>query len=177
MTLRHASPADRESIRAICLEAFDASENEQVAKLATELLIEIDEAPPPFTLIAEEKRAPIGTVAFSPVRLRDVSGFIGYILAPLAVRPDFQGDGIGKALAEAGLQEAKRQGARMAFVYGDPAYYGRFGFGAELAQPFDPPFRLQYPDGWQAIHLAAGTSSIAPGPIDCVKALRRPELW
>lgn len=55
-------------------------------------------------------------------------------LAPLAVLPGRQGWGIGSALVRAALARAKEVGWAAAFVLGDPAYYGRFGFAADAAR-------------------------------------------
>ena len=44
-------------------------------------------------------------------------------------------------------------GVDILFVYGDPKYYSRFGFSADAAVRYIPPYRLQYPFGWQGIAL------------------------
>ena len=44
-------------------------------------------------------------------------------------------------------------GVNVVFVYGDPKYYGKFGFSAEVASAYSPPYELQYPFGWQAVAL------------------------
>lgn len=56
------------------------------------------------------------------------------LLGPLAVDPVFQGAGIGRALVEHSLALAGRRGHRAAVLVGDPAYYGRFGFGRSGAR-------------------------------------------
>lgn len=60
-------------------------------------------------------------------------------LAPLAVAPGRQGAVLGAALVRAALARAEAEGWRGAFVLGDPAHYGRFGFTAEAAAGFDSP--------------------------------------
>ncbi len=49
-------------------------------------------------------------------------------LAPLAVAPTRQGQGVSAALVQAGLAACREQGAGAVSVLGDLAYYGRFGF-------------------------------------------------
>lgn len=49
-------------------------------------------------------------------------------LGPIAVAPDRQGEGIGRALIEAGLAELRLRNAGGCALIGDPALYGRFGF-------------------------------------------------
>jgi len=63
------------------------------------------------------------------------------------------------------------------FVYGDPQYYGRFGFEADAATPYTPPYRLRYPDGWQAIPLNNYDISGSTGTLSCVASLCDPKLW
>jgi putative acetyltransferase len=49
-------------------------------------------------------------------------------LAPIAVLPDLQRQGIGKALIEAGIDKIRASGEPFVIVLGHPGYYPRFGF-------------------------------------------------
>jgi putative acetyltransferase len=49
-------------------------------------------------------------------------------LAPLAVLPDYQGQGIGSLLVQHSLKECARLGFKAVVVLGSPKYYPRFGF-------------------------------------------------
>ena len=84
-----------------------------------------------LSLVAVEDEVVLGHVAFSPVTVdgRDI-GWFG--LAPVAVRPDRQGCGLGDALVRAGLARLIAQGAKGCVVLGNPQYYGRFGFAVAL---------------------------------------------
>ena len=73
---------------------------------------------------------------FSP--MRSPEGALG--LAPVSVRPDLHGNGIGGALIREGLDEARKRGFKAVFVLGDPPYYTRFGFAPELARGYATPF-------------------------------------
>lgn len=70
----------------------------------------------------------LGHVVFSPVELEPPSPYQGLGLAPLAVRPNAQRQGIGSDLVKAGLEACRAATAGFVVVLGDPAYYGRFGF-------------------------------------------------
>lgn len=177
MTIVDAAISDQGAIRDICLAAFDAVEAETVAELAVALLEEAP-APPSIHLVAEIEGRLVGQVTFTPVCRTDTGERIGAILAPLAVSPDQQGRGIGSALVREGLcREARGEGG-LVFVYGDPAYYGRFGFERETARAFMPPHPLSQPEGWLAVALeGADLPDEAPVSIECVAALSRPELW
>ncbi len=61
-------------------------------------------------------------------------------LAPLAVLPAFQRQGIGAALIRAAVETAREEGWKAIFVLGDQVYYNRFGFRADLAAGFSSPY-------------------------------------
>lgn len=52
----------------------------------------------------------------------------GMGLAPVAVLPEFQHQGIGTGLIQLGLESVKNQGSSFVVVLGHPTYYSRFGF-------------------------------------------------
>jgi putative acetyltransferase len=82
-----------------------------------------------LALVAERPGALAGYAAFPRLDLEldgravPVAG-----LAPVAVMPALQHQGIGAALIRDGLARLKDRGERLVFVLGDPAYYARFGF-------------------------------------------------
>ena len=76
----------------------------------------------------------IGYVAFSLAY--NGNQLCGLHLAPMAVAPDFQKQGIGSELLRFALrQEAIK--SQTLFVLGEPAYYARFGF-EPCSQPICP---------------------------------------
>lgn len=64
-------------------------------------------------------------------------------LAPVAVKPGWQGRGIGSALIREAHERLRKAGERIVLVLGDPEYYERFGFSGEAASrlrtPYDGP--------------------------------------
>lgn len=54
-------------------------------------------------------------------------------LGPVAVVPEHQGEGVGSRMIRFGLELAEERGWRSVFVLGEPEFYGRLGFRAELA--------------------------------------------
>lgn len=176
MNIRVATQQDRGDIERVHWSAFPEGERELVAKLAIDLLAE-DTTPPTVSLLAEADGAVVGHVAFSPVAIADHAGCQAYILAPLAVQADLQKRRIGSTLVEHGMRQLAAAGAHVVFVYGDPEYYGRFGFTADAARNYTTPYPLQYPFGWQAVILNACGIGDDPAVITCVGALCHPELW
>jgi len=174
--IRNANKTEVEAIRGIHLSAFPDAERERIAKLAVDLLLE-DTTPPVLSLVAEADLRIVGHVAFSPVAIDGNEDFHGYILAPLAVRSDHQKQGLGSQLVEEGMRRLSETNASFLLVYGDPEYYGRFGFRTDVAEPFLPPFELEHPFGWQGLMLRERGSEIHPARIHCVSSLSDPALW
>ena len=176
MNIRTATSQDRDDIKRIYSSAFPIAESEMVAKLAIDLLSE-NTTPRILSLVAEIDDALVGHVAFSPVQIGNNQNCQAYILAPLAVQPDYQKRRIGSTLIEYGLKNLSSMGVNVVFVYGDPKYYGRFGFNADAAHNYTTPYSLQYPFGWQAIILNECDIQKAPVAIDCVASLCAPKFW
>lgn len=98
------------------------------------------------------------------------------LLGPLAVDPERVRAGIGGQLVRHGLEEMAREGADIALVLGDPAYYGRFGFKAE--EEIDMPYPLppDWAGAWQSLPL--GPPGSAPrGTLAVPPPWQAPALW
>ena len=174
--MRPALPTDSTAVEQLCRAAFPPEECDDVAALAATLLREPSE-PEAVSLVTEREEGLSGYIGFSPLGLQDGTEFAAYLLGPLAVHPEAQGQGIGSRLVKAGLRRLEKDRIAMAFVYGDPAYYGRFGFDATCAAPYVVPYDLVYPFGWLALKLP-GHGALPPGgTVTCVPPLQRPELW
>jgi len=176
MNIRLTTDQDRDDIRRVYDSAFPAAESGIVGTLAVKLDVG-KTTPPTISLVAERDGRVSGHVAFSPVSIVGSERCRAYILAPLAVQRDQQKCGIGSALVEDGVQRLMEQGVHLVFVYGDPEYYGRFGFNAESARNYTTPYELHYPFGWQACVLGTCPTAELPAVITCVAALNDPDLW
>lgn len=82
-----------------------------------------------LSLVAVMQGQIVGHILFSLVTLETNLGDIPALaLAPVAVLPEYQNQGIGSMLVRHGLEEARRLGYRIAVVLGHSNYYPRFGF-------------------------------------------------
>lgn len=176
MKIRTTTQDDADAVRKVYELAFPESERDLVSRLAGELLSAAASSPI-LSLVAEVDGHVVGHIAFSPVTSRDTREPIGYLLAPLAVCPDHQRRGIGSRLVAEGVKQVAAMGAGVLLVYGDPKYYGRFGFTVDQGKRYTPPYPLQYAYGWQAMSLGEGDSGRPDVAIDCVAAFGHPELW
>lgn len=82
---------------------------------------------PFISLVAENGIHKAGHILFTPVTVKD-SSLKAAGLGPIAVLPDYQGQGIGGALIEDGLCECRAKGMEVVFVLGEGEYYTRYGF-------------------------------------------------
>lgn len=67
----------------------------------------------------------VGSVRQLPILVGDSRGLF---LGPLTVEPPFRRHGVGRALLERALKEAKAKGHRLVLLVGDEPYYRRVGF-------------------------------------------------
>lgn len=87
---------------------------------------------PALSFAAWEGDRLVGTLQSWPVVLDTGNGVEPLVMVgPVAVQPDVQGAGIGKALMNALIEAAERTGADALMMIGDPEYYVRFGFTAD----------------------------------------------
>jgi len=93
-----------------------------------------------LSLVAEDQGQVVGHIAFSPIGIegQNPGQDLGwYSLGPLAVIPERQRQGIGRALVTAGLERLQALGAAGVFLVGDQGYYGQFGFRSHYQLFFD----------------------------------------
>lgn len=81
------------------------------------------------SLVAEVTGQIVGHLALSNVTLEPPTLVIDLVgLAPVAVQPEWQRQGIGSKLIESALRSCRELGIEAVVVLGEPAFYGRFGF-------------------------------------------------
>lgn len=143
MSIRAATPRDREAIRLVEEHAFG---QQAEAGLVDALVAEGDAI---VELVAEEDGDVVGHILFSRLYIQNGGRTVPAVaLAPLAVEPDFHGTGIGGALVREAHIRLKDAGETLAVVLGDPAYYGRFGYSHHRAAGFESDYQC---DALQAL--------------------------
>lgn len=95
---------------------------------------------PQLTLIAEDNNSVVAHLMFSYIHLVGEQTFQVIGLAPIAVHPDFQNQGIGSALVNAGLNQANVLGETLIVVLGHSQFYSRFGFKPSVNFNIESPF-------------------------------------
>ena len=107
-----------------------------------------------LSLVAALDGRIVGHILFSRMSIDTPSGAAAAVaLAPLAVLPRYQRQGIGGKLIREGLDQLRGLGERLVIVVGHPDYYPRFGFSIAPARSLENPFP---PDVFMALQLMPG---------------------
>jgi putative acetyltransferase len=121
--IRQEQPGDAPQIREINRQAFGGTTEADIVDALREA------CPQYFSLVAQMKTQLIGHILFTPVTVptggREATG-MG--LAPMAVLPEYQRQGIGSNLVRRGVEMVKEAGHPFIVVLGHPTYYPRFRF-------------------------------------------------
>lgn len=123
--VRKEEPQDRAAVFAVNEAAFGRADEARLV----ERVRASDAFIPELSLVAELNGELVGHALFSRVHLVDADHrepLLG--LGPIAVRPEYQRQGIGGALIREGVRLATEMGERAVALIGHPTYYPRFGF-------------------------------------------------
>lgn len=167
--IRESQPTDTDALVDLYPKAFP---EEDLVPLLRDLLAAQENV---ISFVAVRDSEVVGHVGFSICFVDGYSSSVG-MLAPLAVHPDLQRQGIGSALVKAGFERLKTMGIGIAYVLGDPDYYGRFGFTSD--GNVTPPYKL--PDEWEQAWQSVIFSDDAPnlsGKIVVPGFWQHPHLW
>ena len=123
ITIRREQPDDITTVHLINEKAFgQPAEANLVDTLRTA-------CPNALSLVALWDGQVVGHILFTPVNIQTAKGAIqGMGLAPMAVVPERQRQGVGSQLVEAGLKALRQRACPYVIVLGHPEYYPRFGF-------------------------------------------------
>ena len=149
MNIRHERVDEIDAIRRLLIAAFGGPAE---AKLVDGLR---EDGALALAPVAEDAGDAVGYVAYSPLK----SPSRALALAPLAVMPGRQREGIGAALIAEALRHVRAGGWGFVFVVGAPDYYGRFGFTPEAAAGFDCLYAGPY---FMALQLSDDPVGAAP---------------
>jgi putative acetyltransferase len=175
LAIKASEPGDLEKILQVERMAFGSDEE---ARLVKDLFFD-PSAEPILSLLATQDNQVVGHILFSKANLDPPIKVKTYILAPLAVIPAFQKQGIGDRLIQTGIQILANWRIDWIFVLGHESYYPRFGFSPALALGFEPPFQIagEFTNAWMALTLTPTCINSYHGRVVPADALNRPHYW
>ncbi len=130
------------------------------------------QAHPYISLVAEQDGSVVGHIVFTSVALSGHPELKIMGLAPMAVSPQRQRQGVGTMLVRAGLEQCKRLGFGAVVVLGHPQYYPRFGFSP--SSQFGIRCEYEVPDeAFMIVELQPGYLRGASGTVSYLPAFTR----
>jgi predicted N-acetyltransferase YhbS len=178
MKFRILDKNSKEQVANLFTNAFASSEGEQegalIGGLAWKLAARADNQET-ICLGAVENGSIIAAIFFTRIRFNVPTRI--YMLSPVAVSTELQGQGIGQALISHGLIQLKNRSVDVVITYGDPAFYSKVGFQVLSEKVIQAPFKLSMPEGWLGQSLKGKPIQTINGRPTCVEEFRDPAYW
>ncbi len=161
LIIRPELPEDKDAIYTVNAQAFG---REEEAKLV-DAIRDSPEFIPALSLVAERDGQILGHVLFSGMAIDTGAATVPALsLAPVAVLPEYQRQGIGSRLIREGLDRSRALGHGLVILFGHPEYYPRFGFAP--ASRFKLKCEYDVPDeAFMALELKRGVLANASGVV------------
>ena len=148
--IRQENKNDYEEIYNVVKTAFETAEqsdgNEQDLVVA---LRNSDSFIPELSLVAIKDNKIVGHILFTKIKIGNHEELA---LAPLAVLPEYQKQGIGSKLIQQGHKIAKELGYHYSIVLGSETYYPKFGYVPAIQYGIKAPFEVSN-ENFMAIKL------------------------
>ncbi len=176
--IRETNPSDFADIMTVIKQAFGYHKE---AELTADLLAD-PTAEPMISLMALAGDEPAGHILFTRACFaeRPDNSPMMHILAPLAVKPEYQRKGIGGMLIRAGIEKLQAMGSQLVFVLGHKEYYPRHSFMPDakaLGYPAPYPILEEFKDCWMVQSVGNEGFGVDKGKIACCDAMNKPKHW
>ncbi|MFB9769217.1 GNAT family N-acetyltransferase [Lactiplantibacillus modestisalitolerans] len=167
MQIKTIQPADYDAVDQLVHAAFSQTEHGYDGEVELIHALRQDPAYQAYLEVVafDPLQRPIGVGLLSPITIGD-SPITGLALAPLAVDPAHQKQGVGRRIIQKLEQRARISGGAYISVLGWPDYYGQFGYRPASAfnvqAPWDDVPEDYYllkpltPSGLEGIHGTVG---------------------
>lgn len=179
LEIRVSTAAEITGILDVVMRAFGDESGPEVADLVKKLFIDTT-ARPFLSLVAVNDHQAVGHILFTKAEIiNSKESPVVVILAPLAVIPEAQSQGVGGRLIEEGLRRLSKSGVELVFVLGHPEYYPRHGFKPAGILGFEAPFPIPEAkaNAWMVQELRPGLIGSIRGRITCADVMNQPEHW
>jgi len=175
LNIRETTPADIKDILYVERESF---QRDSEANMTRDMLSD-QSAEPRVSLLAFVENQPVGHILFTRGYIEGNPRISVSFLAPLAVIPNFQKQGIGGALIKEGITRLSKIGVDLVFLLGHPEYYPLFGFVPASKLGFQPtyPIPSEVADAWMVLALRPDIIGAISGKVICCDVINKPEVW
>ncbi|CAI8191032.1 MAG: Uncharacterised protein [Marinobacterium sp. xm-d-530] len=156
---------------------FAASESSEEGRLIGKLVDDLLNMPEDESIhvyAAVDEELVLGAVLFTDLSYSD--DLSGFLLSPMAVLPEYQGQGIGQRLIQSAVDDLAPSGKSFVVTYGDPNFYSKVGFECLSEKQLAAPYKLSMPQGWQILSLVPElpVSECIP---TCAPPFRNANIW
>lgn len=136
MIIREEQSGDAPEIRKVNEQAFGQPQEADIVDSLQRNCSDL------LSLVAVTENKIVGHILFSPIEIKSEEITVqGMGLAPMAVLPGFQQQGIGTDLVREGIARLRNQVCPFVIVLGHAEYYPRFGF--------EPASRYRIQSEWE----------------------------
>ena len=144
--IRQEQPSDYPAVFSLVEQAFrDLEISDHTEQFLVERLRKSDAFIPELSLVAVEDGKIVGHILLTKLKIQNQQQeFESLSLAPVAVLPNYQRQGIGALLIEQAHRVAKGLGYTSVILVGHENYYPRFGY--KPASSFGINFPFEVPD-------------------------------
>ncbi len=178
MNLSTYTKNDIEEIEQLFNKVFADSEGHEqglsIGSLAFDLMMNTDPQDI-YGFTAVENDQIVGSILFT--KLKFENEVIAFILSPVAIHTNQQGNGIGQKLINFGIDHLRENGVSLLFTYGNPEFYSKVGFSPISEKIAKAPIELTMPFAWLGQSLVSDEIEPIAGNSRCVEALNKPEYW
>lgn len=177
----HIRASRKTDFNDILLVQSQAFGHNKEAQLTADLLHD-NTAEPVLSLLAFDQQKAIGHILFTRVYINTMTTNqpLMHILAPLAIIPEYQKQGIGGALIQEGLNKLSQMGSELVFVLGHMEYYPKWGFIPDAKKMgYSAPYPIpdEFANAWMVQPLNAKEFTVEKAQVVCANTLNKPEHW
>ena len=179
LEIRNSTESDWQNILLVEKMAFGNEKGLEIAELVDGLLND-PSAMPLLSLLAIKNKQVVGHILFTKAYIVHSEHSVStVILAPLAVIPEVQSQGIGGQLINEGLKQLSALDIELVFVLGHLEYYPRHGFKTAGVLGFEAPYPIpeEHANAWMVQELRSGVIGSVSGKVKCADALNQPKYW
>ena len=179
LKIRHSSISELPGLLTVHKIAFGPEEGPEIVDLVVNLFKD-PTAKPHLSLVATNEKTIVGHILFTKVTITPhIKGLQAMLLAPLAVHPKTQNQGVGGRLIQEGFDQLIQTGVDLVFVLGHPEYYPKFGFKPAGKRGFEAPYPIpeKHADAWMVHELCHGTIKRVSGKVQCAITLDQSQYW